>query len=68
MAIQGTVKLPKLDGVEISPGIILIGEPQSQKGTDRLRCLANVCGMLAVVELRIRFRGPSVPPPAEVVG
>jgi hypothetical protein len=47
--------LPKMDGTEIRPGIVLIGEPTPQPGTNKLRCLANVMGMLAVVELSIKF-------------
>lgn len=49
--------LPKMDGVEVRPGIVLIGEPAPVPGTDKLRCLANVMGMLAVVELSIKFEG-----------
>lgn len=53
--IQGKMSLPKMDGMEIQPGVILIGEPTPMPGTDRLRALANVCGALALVELRIKF-------------
>jgi hypothetical protein len=49
-------KLPKMDGVEIHPGVKIIGEPAPVPGTDKLRCLANVLGSLCVVELRIKFR------------
>jgi hypothetical protein len=52
---NGTVLLPSMDQLEIKDGVILIGEPTPIMGTDRLRCLANVYGMLAVVELRMRF-------------
>ena len=54
--ITGELELPKLDGKEISPGIFLIGEPSPVDGTDKLRCLANVGGMLALVELTLTFR------------
>jgi hypothetical protein len=50
------INLPNLDGVEIQPGITLIGEPYPIVGTNKLRCLANVMGTLAVVELRVVFR------------
>jgi len=49
--------MPKLDGVEIQPGVTLIGEPSPMPGTDKMRCLANVAGCLCLVELRIKFRG-----------
>ncbi len=52
----GNVTLPKLDDYEIRPGIFLIGEPTPIEGTDKLRCLANVYGQLAVVELCLKFR------------
>jgi len=50
------VTLQSIDGKEVTSGIFLVGEPTPVVGTDRLRCLANVEGMLVVVELRIRFR------------
>jgi len=54
--IEGSLDLPKMDGMEVRPGIVLIGEPASMPGTDKLRCLANVLGSLCVVELSIKFR------------
>ncbi len=51
--ITGNLSLPPCDGVEIKPGVILIGEPTAIAGTPLLRCLANVGGMLVVVELRM---------------
>ena len=54
--IEGTMSLPKMDGLEIRPGVTLIGEPSPMEGTDKLRCLANVDGMLCVVELSIKFK------------
>jgi hypothetical protein len=57
--IEGTIHIPKMDGQEIEPGIILIGEPSPQLGTDKFRCLANVHGMLCLVELSIKFKGES---------
>jgi hypothetical protein len=53
--------LPSTDGLEIRPGVTLIGEPSPVPGTDTLRCLANVEGCLCVVELRIKF-GAGVAP------
>lgn len=53
--MNGYMTLPKMDGHEVRPGVVLIGEPSPIAGTDKLRCLANVMGMLAVVELSIKF-------------
>ena len=55
----GEMKLPKMNGTEISPGIWLIGEPTPVAGTDRLRCLADVSGALCLVELVIKFPQPA---------
>ena len=55
--ILGEMKLPKMDGMEIHPGIFLIGEPSPLSGTDKLRGLANVHGSLCVIELGIKFNG-----------
>jgi len=49
--IIGELKLPKMDGVMIRPGVQLIGEPSVVDG--QLRCLANVAGALCVVELSV---------------
>lgn len=54
--ISEPIKLPKMNGVEIKPGIILIGEPTPVPGTCKLRCLANCFGALAVIELSIKFQ------------
>ncbi len=51
----GKLILPKMDGLEIRPGVTLIGEPAPMPGSDKLRCLANVAGCLAVVQLSIKF-------------
>jgi hypothetical protein len=56
--IEGSLDLPKMDGVEIRPGVRLIGEPTPVPGTDKLRALANVLGCLCVVELSITFKTP----------
>ena len=53
--IEGRMQLPDMDGLEIRPGVTLIGEPSPVEGSDKLRCLANVAGCLAVVELSIKF-------------
>jgi hypothetical protein len=53
--VRGEIQLPKMAGQEISPGIFLIGEPTPVAGSPHLRCLANVYGMLAVVELTLKF-------------
>jgi hypothetical protein len=54
-ATTGTMTLPKLDGVEIHPGVFLIGEPTPVAGTSLLRCLANAFGSLVLIELKISF-------------
>lgn len=55
MTVRGSLDLPKMDGEEICPGIVLIGEPSPVLNTNKLRCLANVLGALCVVELSIKF-------------
>ena len=52
----GKLVLPKMSGTEVAPGIILVGEPQSLPGTDKLRCLADVGGALCLVELSVKFQ------------
>ena len=54
--MDGSLQLPKCDGMEVRPGVILIGEPTPVVGTDKMRCLANVLGALCVVELSIKFK------------
>lgn len=56
--MKGTLKLPKMDGVEIAPGIYLIGEPTPRPdlGDMAMACLANVSGALAVVQLSIKWK------------
>jgi hypothetical protein len=54
MEVNGTVQLEPMDGKEIK-GVVLIGEPTPIVGTNKLRCLANVDGALALVELSIKF-------------
>ena len=56
MTIEATVVLPKMDGEEIAPDVFLIGEP-SVRADGKLVCLANVRGMLAVLELALTFAG-----------
>jgi hypothetical protein len=51
----GEMRLSKMDGAEVSPRIWLVGEPTPIPGTNKLRCLANVDGALALVELSIKF-------------
>jgi hypothetical protein len=53
---EGSLNLPKMDGTEVRPGVVLIGEPSPVVGTDKMRCLANVLGALCVVELGIKFK------------
>ena len=56
--MEGELILPKMDGIEIEPGIFLIGEPTPRPdlGKTSLACLANVYGKLCTVELTIRFK------------
>lgn len=56
----GNLQLPKLSGVEISPGIVIVGEPRPVPGTSKIRALANVRGTLCLVELRLTFLKPGV--------
>lgn len=53
--IDAVATLPKMDGLEVSAGILLIGEPSPVKGTNLMRCLADVNGALCIVELSIKF-------------
>jgi len=53
--IEFTVVLPSMNGVEVSPGVELIGEPSIIEGTNKMVCLANVRGCLVKVELSVKF-------------
>jgi hypothetical protein len=53
----GTLNIPKLDGVEVNPGIFCIGQPTPVPGTNLLRGLANVGGALCIVEFKLSFVG-----------
>ena len=55
--MEGVMHLPKMDGVEIRPGVVLIGEPMPEVGKTTMRCLANVYGVLCVIELKLKFIG-----------
>jgi hypothetical protein len=56
------LQLPKMDGWEIKPGVILLGEPTPVEGESvKLRCVANVLGTLCVVELRVTFKKEEPP-------
>lgn len=54
---HGYVSLHDMDGMEITPGVFLIGNPTPRPdlGSNRMACLANVNGMLCTVELSIRL-------------
>lgn len=56
----GILELPKMDGVEVSPGIFLIGEPTPEPGSNKLRCLAQIGCALCLVELSLNFKMPNV--------
>ena len=53
--VVGELEFPDMDGKEISPGIFLVGEPTPVPGTDTLHALADVGGMLCVIELKLKF-------------
>lgn len=55
MSIVVNGSFNKLEGKEILPGIILMAEPTPIAGTMLMRCLANVYGALAIIELKISF-------------
>lgn len=55
--IEAVATLSKMSGLEVSPGILLIGEPSPVKGTNLMRCLADVNGALCIVELSLKFGG-----------
>ena len=50
--------MPDTDGVEISPGVFLIGSPTPRPdlGDNKMVCLANVGGALCTVELAFKFK------------
>ncbi len=58
MEVEGELTLPKMNGVEISPGIWLIGEPTPRPdlGKVSMSCLANISGILAVIELTLKLK------------
>lgn len=43
----------KFDGLEVRPGVFLIGEPTPIPGSMLMRCLANVYGALALIEIKL---------------
>lgn len=53
-----TATLPKLNGLEVSPGIVLIGEPTPIAGSNLMRCLADVGGALCLIEISLKFGTP----------
>lgn len=57
--IIGHLELPKMDGREIAPNIILIGEP-TPAPNNKFRCLAQVGHALYVVELSLNILVPNV--------
>jgi hypothetical protein len=54
--IYGDLKLPLMDGTEISNQVFIIGEPRPVIGTNKLRCLVNYHGQLATAELVVVFK------------
>lgn len=53
--IIGTVEMPKIDGMEVSPGVFIVGEPAPIPGTNKFRALADMAGCLVIVELSLKF-------------
>jgi hypothetical protein len=55
--VIGQLQLPKMDGVWITPRIRIIGEPTPRPdlGDNKLACLADVDGLLCVIELSLRM-------------
>ena len=53
--IEGTLNLSKCDGIEIYPGIFLIGEPTPRPdiGPNKMVSLANYNGSLITVILEV---------------
>jgi len=53
--MEANLIMPKTDGVEITPGIFLIGNPSPRPDISptALACLANIHGMLCLVELKL---------------
>jgi len=47
--------LNKLDGLEVHPGITIIGKGMPIPGTNLMRCLANIDGQLGLIEVKITF-------------
>jgi hypothetical protein len=54
--IVGEVKLPKMDGLEVKPGVFIIGEPSRVPGTNKLIALADMNGCLVKIELSLKFQ------------
>lgn len=56
-ALVGQLQIPKTHGKQVAPGVFLIGEPTPRPGLgdNSLACLADVHGMLCVVELSVRL-------------
>lgn len=52
-------RLDQLDGVEVRPGVNLIGNPAFHKESGKWRCLADVLGCLCIVELKVTVVGDS---------
>jgi hypothetical protein len=54
---SGELNLPDMNGLEIKPNLILIGQPTPRPDLDpnKMACLANINGTLSVVELSINF-------------
>lgn len=46
--------LSELDGLEISPGITIIGTASPTDNPEIMRCLANICGCLGLIEIRVK--------------
>ena len=58
MTLIGNITIPDTDGIDIEPGIVLIGNPipRPDLSPTALVCLANVYGALGLVQLSIKFK------------
>jgi hypothetical protein len=54
--IEFSAELPKMDGKEVSPGVIIIGEPTRIPGTNKMVALAEFYGTIAKIELVIKIK------------
>lgn len=54
--IEFSAELPTMDGKEVCPGVIIIGEPTKIPGTNKMVTLAEFHGTVALIELVIQIK------------